>query len=128
MRVRTSAKSMHLHHAYPAARKGWLAGPWNAGLAVSIGYANQGIDDLHLHLRMTEVYLVARGSAQARVGNQLVHLEAGDVLIVEPNEVHTFLSSSPDYFHFVLHTPALPEHEAVTDRVAMDRATLPPLL
>ncbi len=32
-------------------------------------------------------------------------LGAGDVLVVEPGEVHTFESSSPDYLHFVIQTP-----------------------
>ena len=47
--------------------KGWYIGPWNSDIAVSIGYANAGIDEPHLHSRITEIYLVANGSAEIRV-------------------------------------------------------------
>lgn len=39
------------------------------------------------------------------VDDREILLGEGDVLVVEPGEGHTFISSSPDYFHFVLHTP-----------------------
>ncbi|MDP9366296.1 MAG: cupin domain-containing protein [Chloroflexota bacterium] len=86
--------------------------------------ANQGIDDPHLHRRTTEVYLVARGWSEARVERETVRLEAGDVLIVEPGEAHTFLANSPDYLHLVVHAPALPPDEARADRVPVPRARL----
>lgn len=108
---------MRIERADPAAAKGWYAGPWNAELAVAVGYANEGIDDPHLHRRTTEMYLVARGWSEARVEREPVRLEAGDVLIVEPGEAHTFVANSPDYFHFVIQTPGLPPGEARADRV-----------
>jgi len=37
--------------------------------------------------------------------HQPVHLKAGDMLVVEPGEIHTFADSSTDYLHFVIHTP-----------------------
>jgi len=114
---------MRIERACPAA-KGWYAGPWNADLAVAVGYAHAGSDEPHLHLRTTEIYLVARGWSEARVGRETVRLEAGDLLIVEPGETHTFLASSPDYLHFVVHTPALPPDEARADRVPVRRARL----
>jgi quercetin dioxygenase-like cupin family protein len=40
-----------------------------------------------------------------QIGNQTITLTAGDVIAVEPHEVHTFVASSLDYLHFVLHTP-----------------------
>jgi hypothetical protein len=44
-------------------RKGWLVGPWESNPPVAIGYASEGIDEPHLHPYLTEIYLVARGSA-----------------------------------------------------------------
>jgi mannose-6-phosphate isomerase-like protein (cupin superfamily) len=85
--------------------KGWFCGPWNSELDVSIGYANEGINEKHFHARMNEVYLIAKGSSVAVVNDQKMELAAGDILVVEPGEVHTFISSSPDYMHFVIHTP-----------------------
>ncbi len=54
---------------------------------------------------MNEVYLVAQGSSVMLINNEEVVLKQGDAITVEPNEVHTFISSTPDYLHFVIHTP-----------------------
>lgn len=54
---------------------------------------------------MSDVYLVARGSRVAVVAGQELALGAGDMLVVEPGEDHTFVSSSQDYLHFVLQAP-----------------------
>jgi mannose-6-phosphate isomerase-like protein (cupin superfamily) len=59
----------------------------------------------HVHPILEEVYLVARGTSQLRVGHQTLHLAAGIVVIVEAGEPHTFLTSSTDYLHFVLQIP-----------------------
>ena len=85
--------------------KGWSIGPWNSEIAIPIGYANQGISEEHYHQHMYEVYLIVQGTSVASVNEQEVTLSAGDILVVEPGEVHTFLSSSDDYFHFVIQTP-----------------------
>ena len=54
---------------------------------------------------MHEVYLVARGTSVAVVDGQHVALQAGDLLLVEPGEAHTFVESSDEYFHFVVQAP-----------------------
>jgi len=115
---------MRIEHADPAAPKGWYAGPWNAALAVAVGYANAGIDEPHRHVRTTEISLVARGWSEVRIEGKTVRLVAGDAPIVEPGEAHTFLASSPDYLHFVVHTPGLPQDEARADRVPVPRERL----
>lgn len=98
-----------IHRAIdPDVPKGWFLGPWNSPLAVPVGYANRGIDEWHLHEQMYEIYLVARGSSTAVVEDQTVTLQAGDMLVVEPGERHTFCDSSDDYLHFVIHTPFVP--------------------
>jgi quercetin dioxygenase-like cupin family protein len=89
------------------APKGWLTGPWNGPVPVAVGYANAGIDEPHTHAQMYEIYLVAQGHSTAIVEGQWVHLEMGSVLIVEPGELHTFVESSPDYYHFVIHAPVV---------------------
>jgi mannose-6-phosphate isomerase-like protein (cupin superfamily) len=115
---------MQLFKADPDAGKGWYAGPWNTGLAVSVGYANVGIDEPHAHAQITEIYLVARGESRIRVGSETVRLAAGDVLVVEPGEPHTFLDSTPGYFHFVVHTPGLSGEAARTEKRPVPRAQL----
>lgn len=104
--------------------KGWFAGPWDSELEVSIGYANAGIDEPHLHRRMTEIYLVARGTSSIRVETETVELSAGDALIVEPGEAHTFLASSGDYLHFVIHAPGLAGDAARADKQPVPRSRL----
>jgi len=57
---------------------------------------------------MCELYLVARGTSTALVNGHVVILRAGDLLVVEPGEAHTFTSSWDDYMHFVVQTPFVP--------------------
>ena len=93
--------------------KGWFYGPWNSELPIPVGYANEGIPVKHLHNQMFEVYLVAQGHSIAEVNGVQITLKAGDVLVVEPGEVHTFSASSPDYLHFVIQTPFVPDDKVV---------------
>jgi mannose-6-phosphate isomerase-like protein (cupin superfamily) len=104
--------------------KGWYLGPWNSDLDVSIGYANEGVDEPHLHRSVTEIYCVACGMVQIRVEEDTVVLSEGEMIVVEPGEAHTFLSSSPDYFHFVLHVPGLEGEKAQLDKVSVPRSRL----
>jgi mannose-6-phosphate isomerase-like protein (cupin superfamily) len=73
---------------------------------------------------VTEIFLVASGSALARVGLVDVNLLPGDLLIVEPGEPHTLLHSSDDYLHFVVHAPGLPAEEARAERSSVSRTDL----
>jgi mannose-6-phosphate isomerase-like protein (cupin superfamily) len=110
---------VRIEHIDPEEPKGWYVGPWNSGLTVAVGYANEGINAPHLHRLITEFYMVARGWSDVRIERETVRLGPGDLLIVEPGEAHTFLASSPDYLHFVLHVPGLPPAEAKSDRIAV---------
>jgi len=85
--------------------KGWLLGPWNSLVPIPVGYANRGMDEKHFHKQMFEIYMVASGASTIAIGDREVKVKAGDVLVVEPNEVHSFLQSSADYMHFVVHVP-----------------------
>jgi mannose-6-phosphate isomerase-like protein (cupin superfamily) len=89
-----------------------------------VGYANAGVDEPHLHTSITEVYLVARGTSVLRVEQESVTIQAGDMLMLEPGEAHTFLQSSDDYLHFVLHVPGLAGEQARADKVPVPRSRL----
>lgn len=115
---------MRLECADFSADKGWYAGPWNSPLVLAVGYATRGIDEPHQHARLTEIYLVARGTAEIRVEQQTLRLSAGDMIVVDPAEAHTFLSNSPDYFHFVIHAPASAGERLPPDKAAVTRARL----
>ena len=84
--------------------KGWYVDLFRPDLP-AIGFANAGINEPHYHRELREVYLVARGNSTMLVDGKEIILTAGDVIVLEPGEIHTFLSNSPDYFHFVLHCP-----------------------
>ena len=85
--------------------KGWFVGPWMSTVPVAIGWADRGVNQPHRHDQMNEIYLVARGESVAVVAGRTLHLRPGDMLVVEPGEAHTFVSSSADYLHFVVQTP-----------------------
>jgi mannose-6-phosphate isomerase-like protein (cupin superfamily) len=104
--------------------KGWYAGPWDSNLPISVGFANKGIDQPHVHSQVTEIYLVARGTAEIRVEKKTLTLSTGDMIIVDPGEAHTFLSSSPDYLHFVIHTPGLTGEKAHSEKSSVPRSRL----
>jgi len=106
---------MRVEHADSTSAKGWYVGPWNSDLEVAVGYANEAIDEPHLHTNIVEIYLVAVGHAQVRVEQKTMALSKGDILILDPGEAHTFLSSSPDYLHFVIHAPS-PQSAAAESR------------
>ena len=84
--------------------KGWYSELFHPSLP-AIGFANRGIGERHYHRELYEVYLVVRGSSTIVVDDTPTTLRAGDVIVVEHGEVHTFVENSPDYFHFVLHCP-----------------------
>jgi len=115
---------MRKEKADPDMDKGWFAGPWNSNLQIAVGYANQGVDEPHLHTQITEIYLAGSGTARVRVEQETVALTAGEMLAIDPGEAHTFLSSSPDYFHFVVHTPALSAEQARAEKVPVPRSRL----
>lgn len=119
---------MRIAHADGSVAKGWYLGPWDSDLGVSVGYANQGVDEPHLHRQMAEVYMIAHGKAEMRVESTTVVLAEKDIIVIEPGEAHTFLSSSPDHFHFVIQTPGLQGQAAKADKVPVprERLGLPP--
>ncbi len=114
---------MQLKHADAVAPKGWYSSQYNSASRIWIGYANRGIDEPHVHAQITEIYLVARGTAEIRIEQETIDLKAGDLLVVEPGEAHTFLTSSSDYFHFVLHASESAEMTQPA-KSAIDRSRL----
>ncbi len=120
---------MQLHPPQPPApgygERGWYVGTWNGTFPFPVGYARTGIDDPHLHTMVTEMFLIARGHAELRVERETIMVQEGDMVVVEPGEAHTFLSSSSDYFHFVFHYPGLSSQDEIqSDRQAVSRERL----
>ena len=115
---------MRIERADSQKMKGWFLGPWNSKLDFAVGYANRGIDEPHVHHQITEIYLIARGEAQIQIEEQTITVQEGDMLLVEPDEAHTFLTTSPDYYHLVIHTPGINETDSAEERELVDRSRL----
>lgn len=95
--------------------KGWFYGPWNSNVAIPVGYANEGIREKHFHSQMCEIYFIAQGHSVAEVEGTQIQLKEGDILVVEPGEVHSFIESSPNYLHFVIQTPFVQNDKTVLE-------------
>jgi hypothetical protein len=74
----------------------------------------------NIHTLFQGVYLVAR----ERLRSESVRLQAGDVPVVEPGESHTFLTNSPDYFHFVLQIPGFQGEAVQAEKRLIPRSDL----
>jgi mannose-6-phosphate isomerase-like protein (cupin superfamily) len=122
--VPIAEETLHIERAASDVPKGWSIGPWNSSVCISVGFANEGIDDPHFHQRITEIYMVARGMIKMRVEQQTVQLSQNDVIVIEPGEAHTFLAATSDYFHFVVQSPGLVGAEAVMDKIRVKRERL----
>jgi len=93
--------------------KGWFAGPWNSKLDIPVGYANQGINEKHVHSAMFEIYLIAKGTSTIIINDKEIELNEGDMIVVEPGEIHTFKNSSENYLHFVIHSPFVKDDKLI---------------
>jgi mannose-6-phosphate isomerase-like protein (cupin superfamily) len=113
---------MRLTRSNPDINKGWIVGPWDSKLEISIGYAKTCVDEPHLHEEVRKIYLIARGDAEIRVERQTIKLTEGHILIIEPGEAHTFLSSTRNYFHFVIRVPGLSSEEALRENTPVLKA------
>ncbi len=54
------------------------------------------------------------------VDGEEFHFGERSGVIIEPGEVHTFLSCSEDHYHFVIHTPGLQGEAAKADKVTVE--------
>lgn len=66
---------MRIEKADRAQAKGWYCGPWDSELEISLGYANQGVDEPHPHLRMRDPFYGPRRSARGWVWPVLVRFD-----------------------------------------------------
>ena len=84
---------------------GWLAGPWNSGLGLAVGYSRVAAEKPHYHAQMREIVVVSAGSGELMVAGRTRRIEAGALVIVEAGEVHAWVSASRDFQMLVVHEP-----------------------
>jgi mannose-6-phosphate isomerase-like protein (cupin superfamily) len=56
----------------------------------------------HYHEDMTEVFLIIEGTTEMTVGDTTVPLTKGDLVVVEPGEVHTMTNTSDKSFEYIV--------------------------
>ena len=56
----------------------------------------------HYHEDMEEIFILVRGIAEMRVGENCVTLEPGDAVIVSPGEVHSMKNSGSQEVEYVV--------------------------
>lgn len=56
----------------------------------------------HYHEDMEEIFILVRGIAQMRVGENCITLEPGDAVIVSPGEVHSMKNNGSQEVEYVV--------------------------
>lgn len=56
----------------------------------------------HFHEDMTEVFLIIEGEVTMKVGEETVTVKRGDVVVVEPREVHTMTNPSSQVLEYIV--------------------------
>jgi uncharacterized cupin superfamily protein len=60
---------------------------------------------LHQHSAQWELYLIIEGAGEARTGREIEPIQAGDVLMLPPEEAHQFVNTGPtDLVYYVIAT------------------------
>lgn len=56
----------------------------------------------HYHEDMTEVFVIINGSTMMKVDDVSITLEKGDIVVVEPREVHTMTNTTDEPFEYIV--------------------------
>ena len=55
----------------------------------------------HFHRETEETYLILSGVAAMQIDRERLELEAGEAVLIEPNEVHQITNNGTDNLHFL---------------------------
>jgi mannose-6-phosphate isomerase-like protein (cupin superfamily) len=107
----------------------WLFGPFLPEVsckyteAVEIGYVNlqevEKTDRLHLHTKTEEYYAVWSGYMKIRVGDEVVEVSEGQILLVRPNIPHLILEVQPATRILLIKTPPGPNDK--NDKIVLSQ-------
>lgn len=92
----------------------WLFGPWESKSPVEIGCINKEVFGkkprvYHFHKKIFEYFLVSKGWARLRVGDEIIKIKQGENIMVEPTERHGLVEISNDFECFVVKYPHAPK-------------------
>jgi len=86
-------------------KEGWSFS--EAGLPIQLGvkFGRTPFGKKHLHKAMAEYFLLLEGRLRIQVGEEILEMKKGDLVLVEPGEAHAVLSASPDALLLLLAPP-----------------------
>lgn len=101
----------------------WLFGPFLPQASgqytevVEIGYVNlqevEKTDRLHFHTRSQEYYVVLGGHMRIQVGDEVVKVGEGQILLVRPDTPHVILEVRPNTRILLIKAPPAPQDKVV---------------
>ena len=86
--------------------KKWLLGIGESKSPVEIGYCEDCSDKQHFHKEVNEYYIVTEGSFEILINGRKTSVTKGQVLFVEPGEIHGITKTSPDLKCFLVKWPS----------------------
>lgn len=86
-------------------KEGWHLNEPGLPIQVGVKFGSSPFGKKHLHRNMAEYFLLVAGSMKISVAGQILEMEKGDLLMVEPGETHEVLDCSADALLLLLMPP-----------------------
>ena len=93
-------------------KEGWHLAETDLPIQVGVKSADTPFGGRHLHKTMAEYFLLLQGRLRLQVNDEVLEMEQGDLILVEPGEAHQVVHASPDA-RLLLFMPAPIENDKV---------------
>jgi len=77
-------------------KEGWHFAETDLPVQIGVKSAETPFGGKHLHKTMVEYFLLLEGNLRLQVNDEILEMEQGDLILVEPGEAHQVLHGSPD--------------------------------
>ena len=77
-------------------KEGWHLSETGLPIQGGVKSAETPFGGKHLHKTMAEYFLLLEGNLRLQVNGEILEMEQGDLILVEPGEAHQVLHGSPD--------------------------------
>ncbi|MCX6803742.1 MAG: cupin domain-containing protein [Candidatus Diapherotrites archaeon] len=94
-------------------KRKWLLGVGESKSPVEIDYFAKAPDKQHSHKKINEYYIVTKGSFEILINEKRLSVKKGQVLFVEPGEVHGIIKTSPNLKCFLIKWPSIKDDKLV---------------
>ena len=96
--------------------KAWLLGVDESKSPIEIAYGTKKDYDgrlPHKHEKVHEYYIIIKGTGKLCINNIETTLKEGDVIYIEPGEIHNIESISEDFQNYTIKWPHLPKDKII---------------